>query len=319
MAAFSCPNTETPFDSLVCSNPALGVINTEYISLQKSIESRGDNKNLMAEILLKDVRIRKTCSDVECARRWLEEQNRLLRSIDSSGRNNQLQTKNDSTIQSIPDLRDTSGAPVTKKTAKKESTKKQAQHELRNDSGRGQLPEKGSSIQNRPEAELTPSQIRKLMLFFLSLLAVATVIAIIRDIVRSRANEKYFNKKTKIGYGFALAGMASIGFGAIWTEYSFVAFLISSIPYLTFLHGEYMSCPSCFRWWARAQTDYEELEKWIETKTVNRQDHTKDRQGRIIATHHRKEQVLVECRKVKITYGCKHCGHTWHKIKTYKK
>lgn len=319
----SCPNTETPFDSLVCADSRLNSLQNEFNTILEEVRSQGNQDDVLAELILKETKQKAICNNYECAKSWFDEQSKLLYSLKESQSKAGTNAATESIINSSADLDST--------TPKEETNNYQTNQQSNSTENRGAnvgadaAQKSASSIvdtassSDRKTKEFTPKDIRAIMGLIMAILVIATLVSYLRDLIRKRKDSDVFTKSTAIGYGFAILGILCAGFGAIFTEYAVGAFILSIIPFLVFAHGDHTSCPSCHRWWARVHVDSEELDRWIETKTVNRVDHTRDRSGKILATHNRKEQVLVECRKEKLTYNCKYCNNVWHKIKTHKK
>lgn len=75
-------------------------------------------------------------------------------------------------------------------------------------------------------------------------------------------------------------------------------------------------CPNCKKWFVEKTTGQELVNRRKGSKTVKRQDIHKDRDGRIIKTVERQEQIQVTLSKYKVFHQCIKCGHEWVTTKT---
>jgi hypothetical protein len=120
--------------------------------------------------------------------------------------------------------------------------------------------------------------------------------------------------KSIIGWISALLGATSIGIAFVDKENFLWWLLPGLIPYIAFLWGVLTKCPQCGRWWASVHNDSELLDRWQETKDVEREDVTRDQTGRETRTK-RIEQIIVNCEKRRHHYSCKYCSAAWTEIK----
>lgn len=134
---------------------------------------------------------------------------------------------------------------------------------------------------------------------------------------QSNGTDDSMNRKTT-GWTLALLGAASIGIAYVDKDHFYWWFLPGIIPYIAFIVGFLNQCPKCGRWWASVEGRSELLDRWQETKDVEREDVTRDTTGKEIARTKRIEQVVVTCEKSRHYYTCKYCSAAWTEIKTHR-
>lgn len=81
-------------------------------------------------------------------------------------------------------------------------------------------------------------------------------------------------------------------------------------------NGIESACPKCGKWFSKKKVGAEILHEAGGYKTIDRQDHHKDRSGKIIKTVHRKEQIHVINREWRVYCRCTHCLHEWNYTET---
>jgi hypothetical protein len=122
----------------------------------------------------------------------------------------------------------------------------------------------------------------------------------------------------KFIWGSALLGGFLILLGGAFVDYATILIPIGLILYSVLLHGYMHKCRECSVWWAGILIDKEVVERWQEMKNVQRAEHIRDRNGKVVSTHNRHEQIVVDCQKIRSVFQCKKCGHKWAVVKTKK-
>jgi hypothetical protein len=75
--------------------------------------------------------------------------------------------------------------------------------------------------------------------------------------------------------------------------------------------GWIYKCPKCEKAFADKEVGRELIDRRQEFETVIRNDEHRDRDGRLIKTVSREEQVQVQKSKYRISHECKYCNHEW--------
>jgi hypothetical protein len=78
-------------------------------------------------------------------------------------------------------------------------------------------------------------------------------------------------------------------------------------------------CPNCKAWAAYLLSDDELVNSWQQWETRTFNDETRNREGKLISTTTRRQQVMVNYQEKKYTYKCESCGfsdsfnktHSW--------
>ncbi|MDE2616259.1 MAG: hypothetical protein KGL73_04455 [Burkholderiales bacterium] len=102
-----------------------------------------------------------------------------------------------------------------------------------------------------------------------------------------------------------------------WFRSNFV--IIAGVVLLALIYAIYgyaKGCPSCRKWYAAQKASSELLGQNVEHRTVTRNEEHRDREGQLIKTVERKEQIQVTVSKHRDHYRCKYCGHEWSLVTT---
>lgn len=136
--------------------------------------------------------------------------------------------------------------------------------------------------------------------------------------MKSKCQSPIKMSRGTIGWILALIGAISIGLAFVFTDYFLWWFVPGILPYLAFAYGFFTQCPSCGRWWASEDTGSVLLDRWTETKDIDREDVTKDRMGNELFRTKRTEQVTMTCERRQHHYKCRYCNASWTKIKDHR-
>lgn len=124
--------------------------------------------------------------------------------------------------------------------------------------------------------------------------------------------------RVQISWLLAIIGAVLITISIIDSENYWWSFYLGLLPYIALIVGFLNKCPTCKSWWAAIQERSELLDRWYETKDINRLDVTRNSSGKIISTTHRTEQKTILCEKKRLYFRCKYCNARWSKIKVYR-
>ena len=94
-------------------------------------------------------------------------------------------------------------------------------------------------------------------------------------------------------------------------EMFFILGLMLIVPGGVLLYGLSRKCDNCGKWWATGIHASDVLESWQEYEDIQRQDHTRDQNGKIVSTTSRMEQIVVSYKKMLYSHSCKHCDNNW--------
>lgn len=154
--------------------------------------------------------------------------------------------------------------------------------------------------------------------FFLTLALFLRKTIGIKPNVESEQEEPSLSIGEKFIWGSALFGGFLILLGGIFVPLSIILLPVGIICYTVLFHGYAHKCKECSVWWAGKSIGDDILERWQEMKNITRNDVTKDRNGRVLATTQRQEQIIVDCQKIRHNFQCKKCGTRWATIETKK-
>lgn len=120
------------------------------------------------------------------------------------------------------------------------------------------------------------------------------------------------------GWLLAMLGAVLIAISMFDSENYWWSFYLGVIPYIVLIVGFLKRCPVCKSWWAAIQERSELLDRWYETKDINRLDVTRNNSGKIISTTNRTERVSILCERKKLYFKCECCDARWTKTKVYR-